>query len=131
MAVLFLVNVRRCSAVIVALLLAACGPSAGSSPEQGLATVWNAGPPLPSPVTNNAVAAVEVGGTVAVFSLLGLDSTKLWRGVTNVAYRWDVGSDLWRIRRGAKWRGGHMPVTSIVLTCFVTKISRSVNFIGK
>ena len=82
--------------MIVALLLAACGPSAGSSPEQGLATVWNAGPPLPSPVTNNAVAAVEVGGTVAVFSLLGLDSTKLWSGVTNVAYRWDVGSDLWR-----------------------------------
>lgn len=59
-------------------------------------TVWHEGPRLPQPITNNAVAAVEVEGRVSVFTFLGLDSTKVWSGVTNVAYRWDVGDESWR-----------------------------------
>jgi N-acetylneuraminic acid mutarotase len=35
---------------------------------------------------------VETDDGVAVFSFLGMDSTKVWSGVTNAAYRWDVGS---------------------------------------
>ncbi len=86
--------------VVIALLgamVAAC--NAPPVPERGepLAVVWKAGPPLPAPVTNNAVAAVNTDAGVAVFSFLGLDSTKVWSGVTNAAYRWDVGSpEGWR-----------------------------------
>ena len=89
-------SVSRCLAVASVLLITACGPSTGAIPEDDLTAIWRAGPPLPAPITNNAVAAVDVDGTVAVFSFLGLDSTKLWSGVTDVAYRWDVGSDAWR-----------------------------------
>jgi len=63
------------------------------------AVIWRAGPPLPQPVTNNAVVALESEDGVAVFSLLGLDSTKAWTGVTDAVYRWDVGSgEGWRAR---------------------------------
>jgi len=58
--------------------------------------VWRAAPALPAPVTNNAVAAVETAEGVSVFSFLGMDGTKTWSGVTNAAYRWDVGTDAWR-----------------------------------
>ena len=87
---------RRACSLVGVLLLTACGPGTGARQEGDLTAIWRAGPPLPSPVTNNAVAAVEVDGTVAVFSFLGLDSTKVWSGVTDVAYRWDVGSGGWR-----------------------------------
>ena len=60
------------------------------------ADVWHDGPRLPQPITNNAVAAVTIDGVTSVFSFLGLDSTKAWSGVTNAAYRWDVGTEAWR-----------------------------------
>lgn len=83
------------------LVTSACGDA--SNGETRTTTIapddsqrWIAGPSLPQPTTNNAVAAVDIDGRVSVFSFLGLDSTKIWSGVTNVAYRWDVGDDAWR-----------------------------------
>jgi hypothetical protein len=59
--------------------------------------VWQEGPPLPHPTGNNAVAAVAGADGVVVLSILGIDSTKIWSGVSNAAYRWDVGTDVgWR-----------------------------------
>ena len=60
-----------------------------------LTQVWTAAPPLPAPVTNNAVAAGSEGGTTAVYTFLGLDSTKLWSGVSNRAFRWQLGTPEW------------------------------------
>ncbi len=60
------------------------------------ATLEAAPPPLPMAVANNAVAAVENGDGWSLFSFLGIDSTKIWRGVTDVSYRWDVGTAAWR-----------------------------------
>jgi hypothetical protein len=74
---------------------AACADTTGSERENRQGVVWRAGPALPQPITNNAVAAIESDLGVAVFSFLGLDSTKVWDGITNAAYRWDVGSDAW------------------------------------
>jgi hypothetical protein len=91
--------VRLKGSVAVTLLAAAAACSAPKVPEreEPPAVVWKAGPPLPVPVTNNAVAAVATDAGVAVFSFLGLDATKLWSGATNAAYRWDVGSpEGWR-----------------------------------
>lgn len=47
------------------------------------------------PVTNNAVTAVETPSGRAVFSFLGLDSTKRWDGVIHRAFRWNVGEAGW------------------------------------
>lgn len=91
-----------CLSLALAILLAGCGRSDETEqpPREGaeavVTEVWQSAPPLPQPITNNAVAAVEVGDRVSVFTFLGLDSTKIWSGVTNVAYRWDVGDDAWR-----------------------------------
>jgi hypothetical protein len=89
----------RPAAVGLLLLMAAGACDTLPNPERddSLAVVWRAGPPLPAPVSNNAVAAVDRGDGVSVFSFLGMGASKTWDGVTNAAYRWDVGSaDGWR-----------------------------------
>lgn len=53
-------------------------------------------PPLPAPVANNAVASVHTETGWALFSFLGIDSTKAWNGVTTTSYRWDLGTTEWR-----------------------------------
>lgn len=58
--------------------------------------VWLEAPALPEPVSNNAVAAAPTAGGMALFSFLGLDSSKRWDGITNRAFRWDAGSAGWR-----------------------------------
>lgn len=83
-------------ALVGGLSFASCHPETNPAPEDHRAAVWKAGPPLPAPVTNNAVAAVETPEGTAVLSFLGLDSTKVWSGVTNAAYRWDLGNEAWR-----------------------------------
>ncbi|NJD19015.1 MAG: hypothetical protein FIA95_07005 [Gemmatimonadetes bacterium] len=88
---------RDAAVALAGLVVAGCGAPPVPEREDPPAVVWKAGPPLPAPVTNNAVAAVGTGTGVAVFSFLGLDSTKVWSGVTNASYRWDVGSpEGWR-----------------------------------
>ena len=56
---------------------------------------WTEAPPLPLPITNNAVAALTTSRGPAVFSFLGLDSTKLSSGISNRAFRWNVGNSNW------------------------------------
>jgi hypothetical protein len=78
--------------------LEACTNSDDGPQSRGseFAQAWQAGPSLPHPITNNAVAAVDTPDGVAVFSFLGLDSTKVWNGVTNAAFRWDTSEDSWQ-----------------------------------
>ena len=87
------------------ILVAACdSPEIAQRPDT--AVVWSAAPHLPAPVTNNAVAAVATPSGVSVFSFLGMDSTKVWSGVTNVTYRWDVGGEEgWRTAAPVPGRG--------------------------
>ena len=53
-------------------------------------------PDLPSPVTNNAVAAGRIGRDWWVFSFLGVDSTKRWSGITRRAAAWSTGLGRWQ-----------------------------------
>lgn len=68
--------------ISVALLLtsAACAPDA--EPE-----AWAH---LPEPVTNNAVAGVELDGQLMAYSFAGLHTGKTWRDVTSDAYACDL-----------------------------------------
>lgn len=82
----------------IAILAIALPRAVSSTPVLGTAQgfEWSSGPSLPRPVTNNAVAAVETSRGLAVFSFLGLDSTKRWNGVVNWAFRWNLSDAAWR-----------------------------------
>lgn len=89
--------------VLVLCLLCACRPSTPDAspdaprpaPEARGAAIAGP-PPLPAPLTNNAVASLIDGDRWSVFSFLGLDSTRAWSGVTTASYRWDEGDPAWR-----------------------------------
>jgi len=49
-------------------------------------------PPLPDPVSNNAVAILKVRGDLALYSFMGIGAKKTWDSVTTEAYSLDAGS---------------------------------------
>ena len=53
-------------------------------------------PPLPIPVTNAAVANGTIEGVQWIVSLLGVDSTKRWSGITQRAHAWTSETRQWR-----------------------------------
>ena len=53
-------------------------------------------PPLPAAVTNTAVASGTIDGVTWIVSLLGIDSTKRWSGITRNAYAWTSETRQWR-----------------------------------
>ncbi len=67
------------------------------TPESAADSGLDAPSALPMPVANNAVAALETSAGWSVFSFLGIDSTRLWSGVTTASFRWDVGSPAWQV----------------------------------
>lgn len=71
-----------------ALMLAACSPETGSGPSVDLPPGVHAR--LPEPVSNNAVAGVEVDGRMMAYSFAGLHSGKTWQDVTADAYACDL-----------------------------------------
>lgn len=56
---------------------------------------WTSGPPLPTPVSNNAVAAVETADGWEIYSFLGLDESKLWSGIHSRVFRYRSRSGAW------------------------------------
>ncbi len=75
---------------MIAPILALC-----ASVLQSDQTAWQPGPALPTPVSNNAVAALMTPDGPAVFSFLGLDATKRWDGIVARSFRWTVGDTVW------------------------------------
>lgn len=53
-------------------------------------------PALPVATTNNAVAALATGLGAGIYSMLGLDSTKRWSGITRRAFHLAPGARTWR-----------------------------------
>jgi len=51
--------------------------------------------PLPTPVSNNAVAGVRINGQFLLYSLMGLGPQKSWNSVTNAAYALNLKYDKW------------------------------------
>jgi Kelch motif len=87
---------RLASTLIASTMLAACGHQAPPPADDVDEPIWREAPSLPEPISNNAVAALEVDGAVTVYSFLGIDSTKVWSGVRSSAFAWEVGTDAWR-----------------------------------
>ncbi len=52
-------------------------------------------PPLPEPVTDNAVASLKFRGHEMLFSLMGIGPAKTWDAITNAVYFLQPGADKW------------------------------------
>ncbi len=78
------------------LLTAACGRPA-PAPAAGGAARWTteAGPALPVPVANNAVAAAMVDGRPHLFSFLGLGTGRDHAAITTRAFALDLATARW------------------------------------
>jgi N-acetylneuraminic acid mutarotase len=61
--------------------------------------------PLPTPLTNNAVAAVRINGQLLVYSLMGLGSQKGWNSITSASYALNLKYDKWTAIRPAPGSG--------------------------
>lgn len=62
-------------------------------------------PPLPSPVSNNAVTSVRLNGQVLVYSFMGIGPEMKWNSVTNAAYALNLKYDKWTTIRSAPGSG--------------------------
>ena len=81
---------------MLTLLTAACG-SPAPAPAAGGAALWTieAGPALPVPVANNAVAAAMVDGRPRLFSFLGLGTGRDHASITTRAFALDLAAARW------------------------------------
>lgn len=59
------------------------------------AWTWTPLADMPKSVSNNAVADGEIAGNRYVYSFGGIDSTKIWSGITKQCFRYDVTNDYW------------------------------------
>lgn len=50
---------------------------------------------MPKAISNNAVTEAYINGSPFVFSFGGIDSTKVYSGITNESFRYDVTNDSW------------------------------------
>lgn len=112
---------------LLAVAASACltrGPSAeGTGSETGRAAsstttpqwVAEAGPPLPDPVANNAVAASTVDGRDLIFTFLGLGAGKDFRAITTRAHALDVKSGRWAQLPDVPGSGGRLAATAQAL----------------
>ena len=57
---------------------------------------WETASPMPEKLSNNAVAALTIDDTCFVFSFMGIDSTKIWSGITRNAYRLNTVTGEWK-----------------------------------
>lgn len=76
---------------------------------------WKALPPLPRPVSNNAVAASVSGGRTLLFSFMGIDPSKSFAGITKAAFRLDTTSGKWDPLRPVPGSRGRLGATAQAL----------------
>lgn len=51
--------------------------------------------PMPMAISNNAVTAATVNGVPHVFSFSGIDSTKIFSGISLKSFRYNTQTDSW------------------------------------
>lgn len=77
---------------LFACCLFACRPATPTVPREAR---WTPAPPLPEPLSNNAVAAVANGGRCTIVSALGLVAPRA-EAIVSRAYAWTTGDAAWR-----------------------------------
>jgi len=56
---------------------------------------WEELNPMPMAISNNAVVSANAFGTTFIYSFGGIDSTKIFSGISNSSYRYDTQSGTW------------------------------------
>jgi hypothetical protein len=85
---------------LLALVATGCAPETARAPERAHAKAdapwtWAAGPALPEPLANNAVAAVETASGCTLITALGLGAPRA-DSITTHAYAWTAKDAGWR-----------------------------------
>ncbi|MFZ0796154.1 MAG: hypothetical protein WCA13_02795 [Terriglobales bacterium] len=71
--------------------------------------------PLPSPVSNNAVAISHDEGGPKIFSFMGIGPKKTWDAITTSAYEMDPGSGKWTEKRPVPGVAGRLAASAVAL----------------
>src|SRR5690242_6205768 len=70
-------------------------------------------PPLPHPVSNNAVASLKVKGNEEVFSFMGVGPEKTWKAITNTSYSLDTDTGKWLETRSVPGTAGRIAASAV------------------
>jgi N-acetylneuraminic acid mutarotase len=70
-------------------------------------------PPLPSPVSNNAVASLKIGKHEVLFSFMGIGAKKTWDAITNSAFMLDPSEEKWTELRPVPGPAGRIGASAI------------------
>jgi len=70
-------------------------------------------PPLPSPVSNNAVASLKLGKHEVLFSFMGIGPKKTWDAITNSAFMLDPSAEKWTELRSVPGPAGRIGASAI------------------
>jgi hypothetical protein len=76
------------------LILAICAFISINGLSQ-IAWTWTPLADMPFKISNNAVSEGTMGGNPYVYSFGGIDETKIWSGITQRSFRYDVTNDIW------------------------------------
>lgn len=91
------------------LLAAAClALSAQEAAPLSLRAEWSELPPLPSPISNNAVASVRSAGRTYIFSMMGIGPKKTWDAITPAAWAFETKSREWVLLRPVPGPAGRL-----------------------
>ncbi len=71
--------------------------------------------PLPSPVSNNAVAILHDEGGARIFSFMGIGPKKTWDAVTSSAYELDPDIGKWTEKRPVPGVAGRLAASAVAL----------------
>ena len=63
--------------------------------QSQIAWTWTPLADMPFKISNNAVSEGQMAGNPYVYSFGGIDETKLWDGITQRSFRYDVTNDIW------------------------------------
>ncbi|RMG67791.1 MAG: galactose oxidase, partial [Calditrichaeota bacterium] len=72
------------------------GTSVSQQSAAQLAGSWGESTPLPEKLSNNAVASLQLGDSTYLFSMMGIDTSKIFSGITRHAYRLNLGTGQWQ-----------------------------------
>jgi len=70
-------------------------------------------PPLPAPVSNNAVASLKIGKHEVLFSFMGIGAKKTWDTIANTAYSLDPATGKWIELRAVPGPAGRIGASAI------------------
>lgn len=78
--------------------------------------VWvvTTAPPLPEPMSNNAVASGTIGNRPLVFTVLGIGPGRDWRAIHQRAYQFDINRGTWERLPDVPGRAGRLAATAQV-----------------